>query len=102
GDFGRSGLGVIHAGKVRHGLGTLVAATDGHMGGFVGAQDGERMLQRFEFATETIEFLEGHALAPEVDIAVFHSAPKSARHAEAPPAARLSCGWTDPETAFAS
>jgi hypothetical protein len=57
GDFGRSGLGVIHAGEIRHRLGTLVATANRHMGGLVGAENGERMLQRFELAAEIVEFL---------------------------------------------
>ncbi|MCY1544690.1 hypothetical protein D9M68_805890 [compost metagenome] len=60
GDFGRGGLGMIHAGQVRHGLGPLFAAADRHMGGFVRPQYRQRMLQRFELAAESIEFLEGH------------------------------------------
>mgnify|MGYP003635987498 CR=1 FL=1 len=40
GDYGGGGLGMIHAGQVGHGLGALVAATDCHMRGFVGPQNG--------------------------------------------------------------
>ena len=60
GDFGRGRPGVIHAGQRRHRLGALLAAADGHVRRFIGAEDGQRMLKRFELVAEIVEFLKGH------------------------------------------
>ncbi len=60
GDFGSGGLGVVHAGQIGHGLGALVAAAHGHMGGLVGTEDGKGVLERFELAAEAVEFGESH------------------------------------------
>ena len=51
---------MVHAGERRHRLGALLAAADRHMGGLVGAEDRQRMLQRFELVAELVEFCEGH------------------------------------------
>jgi hypothetical protein len=58
GDLGSGGLGMVHAGQVRHGLGALFAAADRHVGGFIGTQDGKGMFEGFELAAELIEFFE--------------------------------------------
>ena len=60
GDLGRGRLAMMHAGQRRHRLGALLAAADRHMRRLVGAEDGQRMLQRFELVAEFVEFGEGH------------------------------------------
>jgi hypothetical protein len=62
GDFGRCGLAMVHAGKYSHCLCSLLAASHGHMGGFIGTENGNRMLQCFEFTAEVVDFLEGHSI----------------------------------------
>ena len=49
-----------HARKRGHRLGALFAAADRHVRRLVGAEDGQRVLQRFKLVAEVVEFLEGH------------------------------------------
>ena len=51
---------MVHAGQCRHRLGAFFPAAHRHVGRLVGAEDGERMLQRFELVAEFVEFLKGH------------------------------------------
>ena len=60
GDLRGGRAGVQHAGERSHRLGALLAAADRHMRRLVGAEDGQRMLQRFELAAEFVELGEGH------------------------------------------
>ena len=60
GDFRCGCPRVVHAGQCRHRLGTLLAAADGHMRRLIGAENGQRMLKRFELVAEVVEFLKGH------------------------------------------
>ncbi len=65
-DLGCGGLAMAHAGEHRHGFGPRLAAADGHVGGLVGAEDGQRMGKGFEPAAELVESLEGHVLLREM------------------------------------
>ena len=60
GDLGRGRACVVHAGQRRHRRRPLLAAPNRHMGRLIGAENGQRMLQRFELAAEMVDFFEGH------------------------------------------
>ena len=59
-DLRRGCLAMVHAGKRRHRLGPLLAAADRHMGGLVGAEDGQRMLQPLQPAAMIVELGKRH------------------------------------------
>ena len=55
GDLRGGRAGVQHSGERSHSLGALLAAADRHMRRLVGAEDRQRVLQRFELAAEFVE-----------------------------------------------